>query len=123
MTQETIVHDLREISKMNSASSHKRMVCAMAADTIENQAKALDALTLANMALKEKAERRGWIPVKEALPKPFESVLLHTPDEAPLPTVHEGYIDNKGGWHRTSVFEAGYVTHWMPMPEVPNDEL
>lgn len=69
MTREEIVHDLREIGKTNSVSSCKRMVCEMAADTIENQAKALDALTLENMTLKEKAEKFRWIPVEEEPPK------------------------------------------------------
>lgn len=112
MTREEIVHDLREIGKTNSVSSCKRMVCEIAADTIENQAKALE-----NMTLKEKAEKFRWIPVEEALPKPFVSVLGYSPDEAPLPTVHECYVDKEGGWHRVSVFTVGRVTYWMPMPE------
>lgn len=62
-----------------------------------------------------------WIRAKERLPKPFESVLLYTPDEAPLPTVHEGYIDNEGDWHRLTIFDASRVTHWMPMPSAPEE--
>lgn len=62
-----------------------------------------------------------WIAATEQLPKPFESVLLHLPEEAPLPTVHEGYIDNEGDWHRLSCFDAGCVTHWMPMPSAPEE--
>lgn len=63
-----------------------------------------------------------WIPVTERLPKPFESVLLYMPNEAPLPTVHEGYVDREGDWHRLSVFGAACrVTHWMPMPSAPEE--
>lgn len=62
-----------------------------------------------------------WVRVAERLPKPFESVLLYTPDEAPLPTVHEGYGDHEGAWHRLSIFDASRVTHWMPMPSAPEE--
>lgn len=62
-----------------------------------------------------------WVRVEERLPKPFESVLLYTPEEAPLPTVHEGYVDNEGAWHRLSVFDASRATHWMPMPSAPEE--
>lgn len=85
--------------------------CAEAAATlIEEQAAALAA-----------ARDPRWIRAKERLPKPFESVLLYTPDEAPLPTVHEGYIDNEGDWHRLTIFDASRVTHWMPMPSAPEE--
>lgn len=62
-----------------------------------------------------------WVRVEERLPKPFESVLLYTPEEAPLPTVHEGYVDNEGDWHMLGIFEASRVTHWMPMPSAPEE--
>lgn len=117
MTKESILYDLREISRMNSGSSYKHMACSMAADLIENQAQALDALTLANMALREKAEKYRWIPVEEALPTPFESVLGYMPEDKPLPTVHECYTDNGGNFHGLSFYGNPKITHWMPMPE------
>ena len=64
-----------------------------------------------------------WHKSEDKLPTPFVSVLVHAPDEAPLPTVHEGYIDNDGQWH---LVYCGYqtsvnVTHWMDMPEAPSN--
>lgn len=63
----------------------------------------------------------NWISAKDNLPTPFVSVLAHVPDEAPLPTVHEGYVDSDGGWHLVHCFyQTGVnVTHWMDMPSPP----
>lgn len=64
-----------------------------------------------------------WISVKERLPKPFVSVLVQMPDEAPCPTVREGFITDKGIWHSAWYDrEPDEVTHWMPMPEPPKGE-
>lgn len=62
-----------------------------------------------------------WHKSADELPNPFVSVLVYVPDEAPLPTVHEGYVDNDGGWH---LVYCGYqttvdVTYWMNMPNPP----
>ena len=59
-----------------------------------------------------------WISVKERLPKPFVSVLVQMPEEAPCPTVREGFITDKGIWHSAWYDrEPDEVTHWMLMPE------
>lgn len=61
-----------------------------------------------------------WISVKDRLPEPFVTVLVHMPQETPLPTVHAGYISKDGVWVG-GMFkrEADEVTHWMPLPEPP----
>ena len=61
--------------------------------------------------------RQRWISVKEKLPKPFVSVLGYCPDEIPLPTVHEVYMNDFGQWTSAQVYGMGNVTHWMPLPE------
>lgn len=111
MTKDAIIHDLREIGKTNSVSSYKRMVCEMAADTIENQAKALDALTLANMALKEKCR---WISVEERKPVYGERVLVSG-------------IENRDefvtlvNWNERENLHCKIAQYWMPMPEGPEE--
>ncbi|MBS7237881.1 MAG: DUF551 domain-containing protein [Bacteroidaceae bacterium] len=64
-----------------------------------------------------------WISVKDRLPKPFVSVLVHMPGEEPFPTVREGFISNDGIW-QSAMFrrEPGEVTHWQLMPQPPKGE-
>ena len=76
---------------------------------------------------RENAELRArvpqWISVKDRLPEPFVSVLVHMPGEKPCPTVREGFISNDGIW-QSAMFrrEPGEVTHWQPMPQPPKGE-
>ena len=63
-----------------------------------------------------------WISVKDRLPEPFVSVLGYCPDEEPLPTVHEVYMNGFGQWRSAQVYGMGNVTHWMPMPEPPKED-
>lgn len=64
-----------------------------------------------------------WISVKNRLPEEFVSVLINVPDEAPLTTVSEGFLEPGGTWYK-----RGYrllpteVTHWQPMPEPPKGD-
>lgn len=62
-----------------------------------------------------------WHKSADELPNPFVSVLVYVPDETPLPTVHEGYVDYDGGWHLVHCFyqTTVNVTHWMDMPKPP----
>lgn len=64
-----------------------------------------------------------WISVEEALPQPFVSVLGYMPEEKPLPAVHECYYaEVRGGeWFSMWLYRAQKVTHWMPMPEAPEE--
>lgn len=118
MKREGIIRNLREIATTNSASSPNRTVCALAADLIENQAREIEALTRANAAKTERFGMFRWIPVEEALPQPFISVLGYMPGEAPLPTVHECYYEDRSrAWYSMWCYGTKKVTHWMPMPE------
>lgn len=62
-----------------------------------------------------------WRKCEEELPQPFVSVLAYVPDEEPLPTVHEGYIDNDGKWHLVYfAYQTVVNVHsWMPIPNPP----
>lgn len=61
-----------------------------------------------------------WTSVKDGLPKPFVSVQVYMPGEAPLPTVREGFLTDKGVWHAGLYDrEPGEVTHWTEMERPP----
>ena len=62
-----------------------------------------------------------WISVNEDLPKGFMDVLINIPDEAPLPTVHEGYYAN-GQWICKGNIFTKEVSHWAEMPSPPESE-
>jgi hypothetical protein len=60
-----------------------------------------------------------WIPLTEKRPNEFVSVLVYVPEDAPLQTVHEAYF-LRGCWvTKTAILEEHAVTHWMPLPELP----
>ncbi|MBR2883718.1 MAG: hypothetical protein IKB93_02900 [Clostridia bacterium] len=60
-----------------------------------------------------------WYSTKERLPDEFVSVLVYMPEEAPLPTVHEGYMaPNQTWWANGFYREAREISHWAQMPEV-----
>lgn len=67
--------------------------------------------------------REEWIPVEQARPHPFVSVLLHIPDAFPCPTVREGYMESDGTWCTFCYFAGDpEVAAWRPMPEPPERE-
>lgn len=63
-----------------------------------------------------------WISVKDRLPQPFVSVLVHMPGEKPHPTVHEGFLVEGGKWYAAHFTrEADEIAHWMPLPSAPEE--
>jgi hypothetical protein len=65
-----------------------------------------------------------WISVEERLPEPFVSVLVYMPEERPLPTVHEGFLAREGMWYANHFDrEPMEITHWMPLPKPPKEEV
>ena len=75
-------------------------------------------------SLEEKQATIDWISVEERLPEPFVSVLVYMPEERPLPTVHEGFLAREGVWYANHFDrEPMEITHWMPLPEPPKEEV
>ena len=70
--------------------------------------------------------RSRWIPVEEALPEPFEVVLIHANtegDDGHYITIGQ-FCDTTGSWEDfvSGCFEFKEyetVTHWMPLPAPP----
>lgn len=65
--------------------------------------------------------KEQWISAKEQQPQNFVSVIINTPGDYPLPTVHEGYLTPDGIW--ITIYGEAYtmeeVPFWMPMPTPP----
>lgn len=50
-------------------------------------------------------------------PEPFVSVLVYLPGDAPLPTVHEGYMADTGVWWAGHTFRLPQeIAEWADMP-------
>lgn len=65
----------------------------------------------------------GWISVKDAMPKTGYVYLITLNSPATMPKTMEAYLRHDGTWWRGSVsLMSEYVTHWMPLPEPPEEE-
>lgn len=145
MTCDDIVKSLREECETCSENSVCRngvnlagLYCAnsAAADLIENQQNHIRALLQANDAL-----RQRWIPVTERLPEEHESIfakaygtkrwahgMFRTISDEVFACVafdddHKTTMTlrtHDGAWALSSV-HRGHVTHWMPLPEAPEE--
>lgn len=59
-----------------------------------------------------------WHAYPKHKPTPFVSVLAYMPNEAPLPTVHEGYMSDTGVWWVYGYFrDDSEISHWADMPQ------
>lgn len=68
-----------------------------------------------------------WISVNDFLP-PFNThVILFMPKIENMPEVNIGYLERDGDFYFNETQEnidvdtLGLVTHWMPIPELPNE--
>ena len=63
-----------------------------------------------------------WISVKDRMPEQFVTVIgLMKEGVMPFPMVRECYLIEDGFWF-SAINEFVEVTHWMPMPEPPEEE-
>jgi hypothetical protein len=75
----------------------------------------------------EKIKNNGWISVKDKLPEDYKwGLVWGIPSQADR-NITTGYYCDKWGWHTDCddqetgqrCFET--ITHWMSLPELPND--
>ena len=87
---------------------------------LDKAAEAIERLTAENAALREK---QRWIPVAERMPERDVQVLGWYKDN-PFSQYRPGVVAwNGNGW--VFVYAHRYVTnvtHWMPLPEAPEEE-
>lgn len=108
------------IKQLESILAH---VCSMAAspDADDIWKEDIDALEFAITALRSMQEttKPGWISVKERLPKDFDQALVYDGDKHyPIGICHKG---ESGIWHSDMAYGMGTITHWMPLPEPPEE--
>lgn len=67
----------------------------------------------------------NWIPIKDSRPPEKDWVLLYCPHLSPY--VWVGYMDFRGeftvkepGGSEIWMFFKDDITHWMPLPELPD---
>lgn len=58
-----------------------------------------------------------WISVRDQRPKPFKRVLCAHEDRS----VHIEAMYHDGTFYYDELY--GTVTHWMPLPEAPREEV
>lgn len=67
---------------------------------------------------KEMAEPLAWVSAKDRLPAIGRDVLVCTRSKNGSRNIDKGYYDGSRFVHRG----AAEVTHWMPIPEMPEEE-
>ena len=65
-------------------------------------------------------DRSEWISVKERLPERFEHVLVYCKKHRGDIFVSCGYRYDNTGWYVDGIYTT-VVTHWMPLPEPPEE--
>lgn len=81
-----------------------------------------DAKTFADIvdeSRRRNAEKSPWISVKERLPEELVPVLIYEPEYARGYKSMATAFRINGCWHGCV---DGAVTHWMPLPELPEVE-
>lgn len=68
---------------------------------------------------KKAKTKPDWISVKERLPERFEPVLVCR-EKNGSPYVEQGHKD-VGEWWKVYGTRTKQVTHWMPLPEPPEE--
>lgn len=61
-----------------------------------------------------------WISVKDRLPEPFHPVIVCRKSKKKEPCVESGSLD-VNGWWRVYGTRTKSVTHWMPLPDPPEN--
>jgi len=64
-----------------------------------------------------------WISVKDELPEEGLSVLVYDDYDDRFRVDHvRPYQEEKQRWHTAAGPGWGYVTHWMPLPDQPEEK-
>ena len=64
--------------------------------------------------------RNGWIPAERELPDSDKTVLVYATDGPPVGVWLAYYLVETEEWRYVNGSDAE-VTHWMPLPEPPED--
>ena len=64
-----------------------------------------------------------WMSVKEGLPENSGFVLVCTSNYFNNSRINVGYYTDEGEWIFSDFSTEMDVTHWMPLPPLPNEEV
>jgi hypothetical protein len=65
----------------------------------------------------------NWISIKDQLPEKEQHLIYHAPDIFETgPQMWIGQYDDGVFYSRHGFFGGSEVTHWMPLPALPNKE-
>ena len=93
---------------------------------LEDAQKSIEVFGQANAALRDKVPE--WIPVTERLPEPEKMVLLTVSGKVKNISLVDAYelgeFNTDEGWilEMWPEWKDPKVTHWMPLPELPEEE-
>lgn len=62
-----------------------------------------------------------WISVNDRLPELYTPVLVYIDEDDAFPKVREGRLLLGGTWIADLIRGENEITHWMPMPEGPDE--
>lgn len=93
--------------------------CSTALQEVITDQKEIFELILTALRSMPETTKPGWISVKERLPERFEPVLVCR-EKNGSPYVEQGHKD-VGEWWKVYGTRTKQVTHWMPMPEPPEE--
>ena len=72
---------------------------------------------------KGKKDAVKWIPVSEGLPEPMEWVLCACRSKIIEVLRYDHITDDWDTTMPNRCYMKGFVTHWMPLPEPPKEEV
>lgn len=79
-----------------------------------------EALNIAIAAMGRSIPSR-WIPVEERLPEHGKNVLVHVANRVGMWHTEIDWQKDNGEWANNADCEWYTITHWMPLPEPPEE--
>jgi len=66
----------------------------------------------------------NWISIRDKLPPSDRWILYHAPDIFETgPQMWIGRYDGGVFYSKSGFFGGGEVTHWMPLPDLPKEDI
>lgn len=132
MTREEAVSLLDSVLHMRSRGYYTHLQFGGKQDKAEEEF--LDSLDMAIAALRKQGDKDTnvpikWIPVQEKLPERGQSVLILCKNKAMFTGYQLPDYSGEARWrihtalNSARLLNRGRVTHWMPLPDVPEVEV
>lgn len=129
MTDEELIQALQKCSDSDACEICDRDVgcvdfpcCEWSQKVCEEAADRMGILLVENVLLRKATEKiPQWLNVNERLPENKQDVLAISDDGVEVRIYPANY--DRGKWFDCFFFELNrHTTHWMPLPEIPNEK-